>query len=125
MWVSSSAFEKLLDSSKCSIIPFGQRLDSNCEYIKRYVPELRGLPIKYIHQPWTTPIEVQVNFDCIIGEDYPYPIIDLEQASKINCERMETIRKSLTEGQPHVRPSNEEEIRNFFWIAVEIPIQSF
>ena len=25
MWVSSSAFEKLLDSSKCAIVPLGQR----------------------------------------------------------------------------------------------------
>lgn len=124
MWVSSSAFEKLLDSSKCSIIPFGQRLDPNCEYIKRYVPELRNLPNKYIHQPWMTPSDVQENFDCIIGQDYPFPIIDLEQTSKINCERMEKIRKSLAEAQPHVRPSNEEEIRNFFWIADEIPVKS-
>lgn len=120
MWVSSSAFEKLLDSTKCSIVPFGQRLDPDGCYIKRYVPELCNLPKKYIHQPWMTPIEVQEKCECIIGQDYPTPIIDLTQASQINCERMKRIRDSLITAQPHVRPSNEEEIKTFYWIADHI-----
>lgn len=49
MWVSSSAFEQLLDSSRCTCpIALGKRLDPDGEYIKRYVPELRGLPISYM-----------------------------------------------------------------------------
>jgi cryptochrome len=120
MWVSSSAFEKLLDSSRLGIIPLAQRLDPNGEYIKRYVPELRSLPNKYIHQPWMTPIEIQEDYECIIGQNYPRPIIDLAQASQINCNRMKSIRESLIESRPHVRPSNEEEIRTFFWMPDEI-----
>lgn len=117
MWVSSSAFEKLLDSSKCSIVPLAQRLDPYGDYVKRYVPELRNLPNKFIHQPWLTPVDVQVKHECIIGQHYPEPIIDLAQASQVNSNRMKKIRESLIEGQPHVRPSNEDEIRTFFWIA--------
>lgn len=120
MWVSSSAFEKLLDSSKCNIVPFGKRLDPKGVYIKRYVPELRGFPVEFIHQPWTSPRGVQEDSKCIIGQHYPSPIIDLVQASQLNCSRMKSIREALMETQPHVRPSNEEEIRNFFWIADDV-----
>lgn len=124
MWVSSSAFEKLLDSSKCSIFPLSHLLDPNGDYIKRYVPELRQFPINYIHQPWTAPLEVQEKHDCIIGQHYPTPIVDLPVASQINCERMKTIRQSLVETKPHVRPSNEKEIRAFFCIDDDVLIKS-
>lgn len=122
MWVSSSAFEKLLDSSKCAIVPFAMRLDPSGEYIKRYVPELRNMPQKYIHQPWKAPIEVQEEINCIIGHDYPLQMVDLEQASNINSQRMKRIRDSIVETKPHVRPSNEDEIRMFFWIADEVKV---
>ena len=122
MWVSSSAFEKLLDSSKCSIIPLARRLDPDGQYIKRYVPELRNLPKKYIHQPWMTPKAIQEENECIIGQHYPSPIIDLAQMSQINCDRMKKIRESLIDDQPHVRPSNDDEIRTFFWIADHISV---
>lgn len=123
MWVSSSAFEKLLDSSKCSIIPLAQRLDPHGDYIKRYVPELRNLPSKYIHQPWMTPLNIQNRRECVIGQHYPYPMIDLAVASQINCYKMKQIRDSLIEPQPHVRPSNEDEIRTFFWIADDMSVK--
>lgn len=122
MWVSSSAFEKLLDSSKCAIIPFGQRLDPSGSYIKRYIPELRSLPAKYIHTPWMAPQDIQEESEILMGQTYPLPMIDLTQMMQINCQRMKNIRESIV-SKPHVRPSNENEIRNFFWIADEISIK--
>lgn len=124
MWVSSSAFEQLLDSSKCSIIPLAKRMDPNGEYVKRYIPELQNFPKKYIHEPWTAPVEVQEECGCIVGQNYPQPIIDLENASRINCNRMKTIRETLTASAEttHIRPSNDDEIRNFFWIADEVAV---
>ena len=45
MWISSSAFEKLLDSSKCTCpVALARRLDPEGEYLKRYLPELRNIP---------------------------------------------------------------------------------
>jgi cryptochrome len=123
MWVSSSAFERLLDSSKCSIVAFGQRLDPKGIFIKRYVPELRNLPEVYIHHPWTAPIEIQKKYGVIIGQNgYPFPMIDLTQAMEINCQRMKKIRESIID-KPHVRPSNEDEVRMFFWIIDEMSIK--
>lgn len=49
MWVSSSAFEMLLDSSECTHpVALARKLDPNGEYVKRYLPELRQLPIDYM-----------------------------------------------------------------------------
>jgi cryptochrome len=99
------------------------RLDPQGEYVKRYIPELRNVPQKYIHEPWKTPFEIQERNECIIGDHYPYPMIDLTNAMQINSKRMKKIRDSLIETQPHVRPSNEDEIRTFFWIADEIVVK--
>lgn len=122
MWVSSSAFEKLLDSSKCSIIPFGERLDPKGDYIKRYIPELRHFPTKFIHEPWKAPVGLQEARDCIIGQHYPSPIIDLAVESKINCDRMKAIRETLIDDKGHVRPSSEDEVRTFFWMADSVSV---
>lgn len=126
MWVSSSAFESLLDSSDCSIIAVGQRLDPNGKYVRRYVPELKDYPTKFIQQPWTASLKIQEESYCIIGENYPFPIIDLDQASSTNSNRMKAIRASLKDTKKdHVRPSNEQEVRTFFWIADEISIPAY
>lgn len=122
MWVASSAFESLLDSSKCAIIPLAMRLDPKGEYIKRYVPELSHVPIEYIHQPWLMSIDIQEKIECIIGQDYPEPMIDLDKAAQINSQKMKNIRDSLIETRPHIRPSNEDEIRLFFWMQDETQV---
>lgn len=126
MWISSSAFERLLDSSKCTCpIALAQRLDPKGIYIKRYIPELKKFPTDYIHQPWKAPISVQETAECIIGEQYPRPIIDLNLAFQRNKTAMTKIRDSLmgTNTVDHVRPSNEKEIKQFFWLYDEQPIR--
>lgn len=53
--------------------------DPDGEYIKKYVPELRDLPAKYLDQPEKTPLSVQEENGVIIGDDYPYPVVDYEK----------------------------------------------
>ncbi|XP_046405998.1 cryptochrome-1 [Ischnura elegans] len=116
MWVSSSAFERLLDCTMCvSPVSYGRRLDPWGTYIKRYVPELSGFPPEYIHEPWKAPIVVQESAGCIIGHDYPERIVDHAVASKRNQKYMEAIRNSLMSDfpAPHCCPSNEDETRHF------------
>lgn len=69
MWVSSSAFERLLDCSVCiDSILYGKRLEPSGDYIRRYVPELANFEFKYIHEPWKAPVSVQQSANCIIGK---------------------------------------------------------
>ena len=69
MWVSSSAFDRLLDCSLCiDPVMFGKRLEPSGDYIRRYVPELAKFEeFEHIHEPWKAPIEVQRVANCIIG----------------------------------------------------------
>lgn len=49
MWVSSSAFETVLDTSSCACpTALGKRLDPIGRYIKRYVPELNVYPSLHV-----------------------------------------------------------------------------
>ena len=54
----------------------GERCDPDGAYVRRWVPELARVPVARIHEPWTlTPLEQQAA-RCIIGRDYPAPIVE-------------------------------------------------
>jgi deoxyribodipyrimidine photo-lyase len=57
-----------------------KRYDPEGRYIRTYVPELAEVPTKYIAEPWTMPEDVQNAAGCIIGTDYPEPLVDLREA---------------------------------------------
>jgi len=118
MWVSSSAFDKVLNCSNC-IDPgtVGRRSDPWGEYVRRYIPELAQMPVEYIYQPWKAPIDVQEAAGCIIGRDYPDPIVIHEKVSRDNALKMCSLRQEL-QRQMMARkqfcgPSDEIEAREF------------
>jgi deoxyribodipyrimidine photo-lyase len=54
----------------------GQKFDPNGDYVRRWLPELARVPAKFIHSPWTMAPDEQRRAGCVIGSDYPAPIID-------------------------------------------------
>ncbi len=54
----------------------GTKFDPEGAYVRRYVPELANVPTKFIHEPRKMPPEVQRKSGCIIGRDYPAPIVE-------------------------------------------------
>ena len=56
------------------------KFDSNGEYVKKYIPEIKNIPIKYVHAPWELNLADQKKFQCIIGKDYPFPIVNLSES---------------------------------------------
>ncbi len=54
----------------------GRRFDPDGAYVRRWVPELSSVPDAYIHEPWTMPPDVQAAAGCVVGRDYPAPIVD-------------------------------------------------
>ena len=64
-----------------------KRFDPDNAYVLRYVPELARVPVKYLAEPWTMPTEIQIASGCIIGKDYPGPIVDHKSAREEALER--------------------------------------
>lgn len=54
----------------------GKRFDPNGDYVRRYVPELKELPAKYIHEPWAAPAQVLAAAGVHLGVSYPERIVD-------------------------------------------------
>ena len=71
-----------------SPVAFPQKYDKTGAYVRRWLPQLAHLPNKYIYEPWLTPIADQKKAGCIIGVDYPKPIVDHAIASKANMGKM-------------------------------------
>jgi deoxyribodipyrimidine photo-lyase len=53
-----------------------ERFDAQGKFIRKYLPALKNISDKFVHAPWTiSPLEQQA-LGCVIGRDYPSPIID-------------------------------------------------
>ena len=53
-----------------------RRFDPDGAYVRRWVPELRDVPDARLAEPWTMSDEEQRAAGCVIGRDYPAPIVD-------------------------------------------------
>ena len=53
----------------------GQRFDPEGLFVRHWVPELKDLPTRFVHAPWAAPLEIQDAAGCVIGKDYPPPIV--------------------------------------------------
>lgn len=53
--------------------------DPNGVFLRRWLPELRDVPLTYMHAPWHMPDSVQQAVGVCIGRDYPLPIVDHKQ----------------------------------------------
>ena len=67
--------------------------DSDGIFIKKWIPELSEIPSNLIHEPWKlNPIEQQF-YNCELGKDYPFPIVDVEETRKKASEIVWSFRK--------------------------------
>ena len=57
------------------------------EFIKFWVPELKNFTAQYIYEPHLAPDSVQTSCNCLIGVDYPSPIVDRKTSAKENLAK--------------------------------------
>jgi deoxyribodipyrimidine photo-lyase len=53
-----------------------RKFDPGGNFIRRYLPELARVDEAYVHAPWTMPAAEQRAAGCVIGRDYPAPVVD-------------------------------------------------
>ncbi|KAJ1482301.1 FAD binding domain of DNA photolyase-domain-containing protein, partial [Baffinella frigidus] len=87
MWLSASCY--FYQYFRCySPVAFGKHTDPDGTFIKHYLPVLKDMPSKYVFEPWKAPLEVQKKAGCVVGTDYPKPIVQHEIVSKENMGKM-------------------------------------
>lgn len=60
----------------------GERFDPEGIYVRKYVPELKNLPNRWIHRPFDAPTSILEEAGVILGKNYPYPLVNHEEARK-------------------------------------------
>ena len=76
-----------------------RKFDPDGAYIRRFLPELRGVPAERIHEPWKMTAAAQRAAGCVLGADYPHRIV-LHGSARLEALRMYSAATQL--GPPPV-----------------------
>lgn len=74
----------------------GEKFDPNGQYVKRWIPELKSVPKKWIHTPWQ-----------YANLNYPKPIIDHAVARQRALERYKQMKIALLDDKEHDKKDTE------------------
>ncbi len=71
----------------------GQDQDPDGRFVRRWCPELRAVPRHWLHMPWQMPALEQAEAGCIVGRDYPAPIVDHVAAARHARDAVWAVRR--------------------------------
>jgi deoxyribodipyrimidine photo-lyase len=71
----------------------GEKFDADGEYVRRWVPELAGLPAEWIHKPWQAPPLLLAAAGIELGKTYPAPIVGHDEARKRALKALAGLRR--------------------------------
>ena len=90
-WVAGSGADASPYFRIFNPITQGQKFDADGRYVRRWVPELRRVPDRWLHAPWTAPPEVLRDAGVRLGADYPRPIVEHDLARKRALDALGTV----------------------------------
>lgn len=82
-WLSCVAF--YAQFYRCySPVAFPKKTDKNGDFVRKYVPELKDFPVKYIYEPHLAPIADQKKAGCVIKGDHHDATYDFYKTFNVN-----------------------------------------
>ncbi|MEO3430641.1 deoxyribodipyrimidine photo-lyase [Pelagibius sp. CAU 1746] len=72
----------------------GEKFDPKGTYIRRWVPEISGLPDNLLHKPWEASKEELKKAGIALGETYPQPLVDHKAARARALAGYEEVKKA-------------------------------
>ncbi len=70
-----------------------ERHDPDGAYVRRWVPELADVPLDKLAEPWRMTDAEQEAAGCVIGRDYPEPIVDHKQERERAMARYRAVKR--------------------------------
>lgn len=71
----------------------GEKFDETGDYVRKWCPELKNLPRKYLYQPWEAGPLILHQAGIKLGETYPHPIIDHKSGRQRALDAYDTLKE--------------------------------
>ena len=91
-WVAGSGIDSTPYFRIFNPILQGRRVDPEGDYVRRWLPELAGVPTKHIHAPWELSAIELAGFGVTLGKTYPEPTVDHAHARQRALAALRNIR---------------------------------
>ena len=91
-WVAGSGADAAPYFRIFNPVTQGQKFDPEGTYVRQYVPELSQLPDKFVHCPWEAPNDVLSAANVVLGDHYPFPIVDLKRSRQRALDAFKLLR---------------------------------
>ena len=75
--------------------PVKQALDHDPDgrFVRRWLPAMRRVPDAWLFEPWRMPESIQAQCGIKVGVDIPFPVVDLETATRTAKARVHALRR--------------------------------
>ena len=67
--------------------------DAHGIFVRKWIPALDKVPLAYLFEPWTMALSVQRTANCLLGRDYPVPVVRLLAANDAAKQRVAALRE--------------------------------
>lgn len=91
-WVAGSGADAASYFRIFNPIIQGYKFDPIGDYTKAFLPELRSIPDEYLYEPWKAPHTVLQEAGILLGDTYPYPIVEFESTRDQATAEFEKLR---------------------------------